>query len=104
MELFADKLEKLRTIKAIDLPRLIVRKVCLACWLIKVNVVSTKTGEPMEFLTFEDETGIVETTFFPEAYRRFCHLVDRGRPYLLAGEVEQDFGALTLTAHHVQIL
>ena len=37
-----------------------------------------KTGEPMEFLTFEDETGLVETTFFPQAYRRFCHLLDRG--------------------------
>ena len=51
----------------------------------------------MEFLTFEDETGIVETTWFPEAYRRFCHMVDRGRPYLLSGRVEQDWGALTLT-------
>jgi hypothetical protein len=45
---------------------------------------------PMEFLTFEDETGIVETTFFPQAYRRFCHMIDRNRPYLLTGKVEAD--------------
>ena len=51
----------------------------------------------MEFLTFEDETGLVETTFFPEAYRRFCHLLDRERPYLLSGKVEEDWGAVTLT-------
>jgi DNA polymerase-3 subunit alpha/error-prone DNA polymerase len=97
MELFADKLKKRRTIKAVDLPRFIGRKVCLAGWLITGKVVSTKTGDPMEFLTFEDETGIVETTFFPQAYRRFCHIIDRQRPYLLTGKVEEDWGALTLT-------
>ena len=48
----------------------------------------------MEFLTFEDETGIVETTFFPQAYLRFCHMIDRNRPYLLTGKEEQDWGRL----------
>jgi len=58
----------------------------------------------MEFLTFEDETGLVETTFFPEAYRRFCHLLDRGQPYLLSGKVEQDWGAVTLTVETTSAL
>ena len=71
-------------------------------WLITGKVVSTKTGDPMEFLTFEDETGIVETTFFPQAYRRFCHIIDRQRPYLLTGKVEEDWGALTLTVDRVE--
>jgi DNA polymerase-3 subunit alpha/error-prone DNA polymerase len=102
MELFADKLQKRRTIKAVDLPRVIGRKVCLAGWLITGKVVSTKTGDPMEFLTFEDETGIVETTFFPQAYRRFCHIIDRRRPYLLTGKVEEDWGAITLTVDRVE--
>jgi error-prone DNA polymerase len=102
MELFADKLQNRRTIKAADLPRFIGRKVCLAGWLITGKVVSTKTGDPMEFLTFEDETGIVETTFFPQAYRRFCHIIDRQRPYLLIGKVEEDWGALTLTVDRVE--
>ena len=104
MELFADKLQRRRTIKAVDLPRAIGRKVCLAGWLITGKVVSTKTGDPMEFLTFEDETGIVETTFFPQAYRRFCHIIDRQRPYLLTGKVEADWGALTLTVESVETL
>jgi DNA polymerase III alpha subunit len=65
-------------------------------------VVSTKTGDPMEFLTFEDETGIVETTFFPQAYRRFCHIIDHNRPYLLSGKVEADWGAITLTVDRVE--
>jgi DNA polymerase-3 subunit alpha/error-prone DNA polymerase len=102
MELFAGKLQKRRTIKAVDLPRFIGRKVCLAGWLITGKVVSTKTGDPMEFLTFEDETAIVETTFFPQAYRRFCHIIDRQRPYLLTGKVEADWGAITLTVDKVE--
>jgi DNA polymerase-3 subunit alpha/error-prone DNA polymerase len=102
MELFADKLQKRRTVKAVDLPRFIGRQVRLAGWLITGKVVSTKKGDPMEFLTFEDETGIVETTFFPQAYRRFCHIIDRQRPYLLTGKVEEDWGALTLTVEKAE--
>ena len=76
----------------------------LAAWIITGKVVHTKQGELMEFLTFEDETGIVETTFFPEAYRRFCHIIDRGRPYLLSGKVEQDWGAVTLTVEKAEAI
>jgi DNA polymerase-3 subunit alpha/error-prone DNA polymerase len=102
MELFADKLQKHRTVKAVDLPRFIGRQVRLAGWLITGKVVSTKHGDAMEFLTFEDQTGIVETTFFPQAYRRFCHMIDRNRPYLLTGKVEEDWGAITLTVDRVE--
>jgi error-prone DNA polymerase len=97
MALFARSLQKRHTVRAVDLPRFIGRQVRFAGWLITGKVVSTKTGDPMEFLTFEDETGIVETTFFPQAYRRFCHIIDRQRPYLLTGKVEENWGALTLT-------
>jgi error-prone DNA polymerase len=101
MELFAQQLQKRRPVKAVDLPRFIGRQVRLAGWLITGKVVSTKKGDPMEFLTFEDETGIVETTFFPQAYRRFCHIIDRQRPYLLTGKVEENWGTLTLTVDKV---
>jgi DNA polymerase-3 subunit alpha/error-prone DNA polymerase len=102
MELYGDTLKKLRTVKAVDLPRLIGKRARMAGWLITGKVVSTKHGDPMEFLTFEDETGIVETTFFPQAYRRFCHMIDRNRPYLLTGKVEGDWGAITLTVDRVE--
>jgi DNA polymerase III alpha subunit len=72
--------------------------------LITGKVVSTKHGEPMEFITFEDETGLVETTFFPEAYRRFCDTLSRERPFLLSGKVEEDFGAVTLTVERAERL
>jgi DNA polymerase-3 subunit alpha/error-prone DNA polymerase len=102
MELFAQQLQKRRTVRAVDLPRSIGRRVRLAGWLITGKVVSTKTGDPMEFLTFEDETGIVETTFFPQTYRRFCHIIDRQRPYLLTGNVEENWGTLTLTVEKAE--
>jgi DNA polymerase-3 subunit alpha/error-prone DNA polymerase len=97
MELYADAVRRAGAVKAAELPRRVGRRVCFAGWLITGKVVETKQGEPMEFLTFEDETGLVETTFFPETYRRFCHLLDRERPYLLSGKVEEDWGAVTLT-------
>jgi DNA polymerase III alpha subunit len=58
----------------------------------------------MEFLTFEDETGLVETTFFPRAYRRFCYMLDRSRPFILTGKVEEDFGALTMSVDKVDTI
>ena len=104
MELYARALAGRAVIKARDLPRHAGRRVRLAGWLITGRLVPTRRGEPMEFLTFEDETGVVESTFFPRAYRRFCHLLDWSRPFVLEGKVEQEFGAATLTVDQVQRL
>jgi DNA polymerase-3 subunit alpha/error-prone DNA polymerase len=104
MELYAGAVRRAGAVKAVDVPRRVGRRVRVAGWLITGKVVETRKGEPMEFLTFEDETGFVETTFFPQAYRRFCHLLDRERPYLLSGKVEEDWGAVTLTVESVSAL
>ncbi|MBW1820310.1 MAG: DNA polymerase III subunit alpha, partial [Deltaproteobacteria bacterium] len=103
MVLYAGDLEHRGIIKAIDLPHLVGRHVCIAGFLITGKVVHTKRGDPMEFLTFEDETGLVETTFFPKAYRRFCAMLGKDRPFILHGKVEEDFGAHTLTVERVEI-
>ncbi len=104
MALFAGTVRRIGALRAVDLPRRVGQRVRFAGWLITGKRVETKKGEPMEFLTFEDETGLVETTFFPEPYRRFCHLLDRERPYLLAGKVEEDWGVVTLTVERVSML
>jgi DNA polymerase-3 subunit alpha/error-prone DNA polymerase len=104
MELYAPALARRRVTKARDLERHVGQRVRLAGLLITGKVVSTRQGEPMEFITFEDETGTVETTFFPEAYRRFCGQLSRERPFLLTGKVEADFGAVTLTVEQVEKL
>ena len=85
------------TVKAKHLHRFAGKKTVFAGWLITGKTVRTKHGDPMKFLTFEDETGIVETVFFPEPYARFCHMLDYGKPYLLYGKTDSNWGALTLT-------
>ncbi|MDJ0762728.1 MAG: DNA polymerase III subunit alpha [Myxococcota bacterium] len=104
MGLYADVLKKLGIVKAKDLHRHTSRQVRICGLLITGKIVSTKHGEPMEFITFEDETGLIETTFFPETYRRFCAMLDRTRPFILTGLVEEDFGALTVTVSMVEPL
>ncbi len=95
--LFRDQITRLDTIRAVDLPARIGQQIRFAGWLITGKTVKTKHGDPMKFLTFEDDTGIVETVFFPKPYARFCHCLDYGRPYVLTGLVESDWGAVTLT-------
>ena len=97
MVLYRDILRNYHTVKAKDLSKFINRTIAFAGWLITGKVVITKHGDPMKFLSFEDETGLVETVFFPKPYALFCHMLDYGKPYLLYGRVEANWGALTLT-------
>lgn len=88
----------------LDLPEHVVRRhrpVRLLGWLITGKIVSTKGGDPMEFLSFEDETGLMECTLFPGEYARSCHLLFRKGPLLLSGRLEQEFGARTLTVSQI---
>ncbi|MBE7461963.1 MAG: DNA polymerase III subunit alpha [Planctomycetes bacterium] len=91
-------------VKAAALQRCAGRRVCLAGWLITGKVVHTRRGEPMEFLTFEDETGLIETTFFPRAYARYCDSLGLGGPFLLSGKAEEEFGVVTVVVEHVERL
>jgi error-prone DNA polymerase len=104
MDLYASLFKGRHMVKARDLDRFKGKQVRVAGLLITGKLTHTKHGEPMEFLTFEDETGLVETVFFPEAYQRFCAVLDKTRPFMLTGKVEEDFGACTLTVSHVQPL
>ena len=102
IELFADRLDSFNLVKAADLPRHVGRRVSLAGWLLTGKLVKTKHGDPMQFLTFEDETSLFETTFFPRAYDRFCQVLEWGRPFILSGLVEENYGAHTLTVDRVR--
>jgi len=104
MVLYADTLSKMQTTKAQDLHSLVGQHVRIAGLPVTGKVVRTRHGDPMEFLTFEDETGLVEATFFPKTYRRFCAILDRTRPFMLYGKVEEDFGAVTLTVTRIERL
>ena len=102
ISLFAQALAARPTVPIAELRRYVGRQVRVAGWLITGKVVQTKHGEPMEFLTFEDESGILETTFFPHAYRQFCDRLDHKRPFWLTGKVEEEYAAITLTVDGVE--
>jgi DNA-directed DNA polymerase III PolC len=91
-------------VKACDLATHRGRRVELMGWLLSGKVVSTCSNEIMEFLTFEDETALFETTFFPDVYTRYANILTCGKPYVLAGLVEEDYGALTLTVDRIRLL
>jgi len=78
------------------------RRVTMAGWLITGKVVSTKQGESMEFMTFEDLTGTYETTFFPDSYRRNGPLLNRREPFWIRGKVENDHGGIMLMVKEVE--
>jgi len=101
MSLCSANVNRQPVVKAKDLSRFAGRRVRCAGFLVTGKVVATIQGEPMEFITFEDETGLMECTFFPETYRRFCHILDHQRPYFIEGKVQEDYGAFTITVDAV---
>lgn len=102
LQLLSDSAKGVLRVK--DLAGRIGQQVQLRGWLLTGKLVSTRSGEVMEFLTFEDETGQLETTFFPAVYRAHANILRSGRGYLLTGLVEEDFGAVTLTVERVRLL
>jgi error-prone DNA polymerase len=104
LELYREPLSRLKHVRGADLHKHVGRRVTTVGWWVTGKVVTSKDDEPMEFISFEDTSALYETTFFPQTYGRFCHMLNRSRPYVLSGTVEEDFGALTLTVVSVRFL
>jgi DNA polymerase III alpha subunit len=85
-----------------DLARLVGKRVWVLGWPITRKEVMTKDGDSMEFISFEDETAIYETVFFPKAFRSFCQGLDMGKAFLLYGQVECEYGAESLVIHRLR--
>ncbi|HEU5311883.1 MAG TPA: DNA polymerase III subunit alpha, partial [Candidatus Eisenbacteria bacterium] len=91
-------------IPARDLDRHVGRRVRVLGWYVTSKLIETAKHEPMEFRGFEDTTALFDATLFPEAYRKFCHLLTSDRPFLLTGKVEEEFGVCSLVVEHVERL
>jgi hypothetical protein len=93
-------------VRAIDLrPAWQGRTVTVAAWPITRKQVDThpaplaghaRPGEPMAFVTVEDETGLIETVWFPRAYRAWGPALDQAQPLLMTGTVQVDHGVVTV--------
>ncbi len=103
LDLYRFALGTITSVPAASMARWVGRRVTMLGWLITEKLTHTKHGDPMEFVTFEDTTGLYEATFFPDVYRRYCGILSPNRPCVLDGVVQDDFGALTLTVRSVRV-
>jgi DNA-directed DNA polymerase III PolC len=74
-----------------DIENYIERRIKVAGILITSKTVMTKEDELMKFISFEDETAIFESVFFPKAYKKFALMLSYQRPYILTGKVDAEF-------------
>ncbi len=104
LELFQEATSKIPHIHAKDIAHHIGEVVTLIGWLLTEKIVSTKKGEPMEFMTLEDQTGMYDATVFPNTYRKYCHLLATNQAYVVTGLVEEHFATVTVTVKTLQLL
>lgn len=69
---------------------------------IATKQIQTRSNEPMEFITLEDETDIFEVVLFPDAFRKNQTTISAGKPVVLTGKVENDHGAVYLNCQSVK--
>ena len=107
--LFGETLARVRRLRpvasSLGLRRLEGQEVYLLGWKVTSKRTTTVDDEPMCFVTFTDEEGRFEASFFPEVYARYALELVRGMgPFLIKGRVEISFGVAEVVASHVKLL
>lgn len=69
------------------------RRVTFWAWPITAKTVLTNRSEPMQFVSFEDETALFEAVVFPPVYRKIGDLLEDPCPCRITGTWEDDQGA-----------
>ena len=90
--------------KAKDLSKYLGQTINLAGVYITRKVTTTKKREPMEFVTFEDETDIYECIMFPAVFTKYGDLLNWETLFILRGKVERAFGIYTVTVEKLASL
>jgi len=97
MALVAETTRAIHPVPATALPGHVGQLVTCVGMLTTGKPVHTIKDEPMEFVTFDDGTGLIETVIFPDVYRKVVALLFGSGPYVMRGRVEESYGAVTLT-------
>jgi error-prone DNA polymerase len=97
MSLHAEELRRFRLCPSTELHRHVGEPVLVAGMLTTAKPVHTIKDEPMEFATFDDGTGLVETVLFPQVFRERGHVLFDQGPFIFRGKVEEEFGGVTVT-------
>ncbi len=104
MDLFRERLTRFRIVKSTGLREHVGKTVLCAGMLTTSKPVSTIKDEPMEFATFDDGDGLIETVLFPDVYGKRGHVLFDQGPFLIRGKVEEEFGAVTVTVLAIERL
>jgi error-prone DNA polymerase len=104
MRLHADALRRFRLCPSTELHRYVGTHVLAAGMLTTAKPVHTLKDEPMEFATFDDGDGLIETVLFPDVYRERGHVLFDQGPFIFRGKVEEEFGAVTVTITQIDRL
>ncbi|HEY9383816.1 MAG TPA: hypothetical protein VIP80_09870, partial [Gemmatimonadales bacterium] len=97
MTLHQRELRRFRLVQSTALQRHVGRQVLCAGMLTTAKPVHTAKDEPMQFATFDDGGGLIETVLFPEVHRTRGHVLFDQGPFVFRGTVEEEFGAVTVT-------
>ena len=104
LDLFKEVLARIPHIPAKELPQHVGEDVTVIGWLVTEKIISTKKGDPMEFVTFEDQTGLYDATLFSNTYRRYCHLLALNQAYAVTGRVEEQFSTVSFMVSSLTLL
>jgi len=100
--LYPEAMRKKRCL-GMDLSKHAGQRVRLLAWPIASKSALTSAGEEMKFVSFEDESALYESVFFPDSYRRFERLLYMDLPLFIEGWVETNYGAASLSVENAEI-
>jgi DNA-directed DNA polymerase III PolC len=89
-------------LRSVDLPKYKGRRIRTAGVVATGRFAHTERGVEMQFITLEDEWGLLEVTLFPGTCSLLSHLTLG--PYVVVGVVEEQFGVFTVTAEQFTLL
>lgn len=85
-----------------QLSEYIGQKVQVAGLVATCRHTETVHGEEMQFISLEDEDGLIDLTLFPGLCPPVAYMTMG--PYRATGMVEEQLGVITVTAHELQLL
>ncbi len=93
-----------RRVLAKEIHRYAKRTIEVAGVLITTKTVQTVKSELMKFVTWEDETGLIECVLFPKVYEKYGKKLNHLSPYWIRGKVDVEFGVWILTVSEIEEL
>jgi DNA polymerase III alpha subunit len=85
-----------------ELPHYHGKEVRVAGLVATARNTNTDAGKPMQFITLEDEHGLVDVTLFPGSCPLIPYLT--AGPYVATGLVEEQYGVLSVTASRFELV